>query len=193
MGIPGTSFLKNSNLFLYLINSTKMAVEERLAGFSVTRSLLKKEDRLSASFTIDELKRLQRDVEKDLEFLSQVGTEKHILSLNKQLLDRIKTSMTKPAPTEGNFAVITTGIQSDQFLQGVIIETSSLSKLKELGNEGKNLLKALRDEEEEIVDKFHGRQINAKEAADLLVKNDFKQRRLKYKIDILWKYIEANK
>jgi hypothetical protein len=193
VGIPGTSFLKNSNLFLYLINSTKMAVEERLAGFSVTRSLLKKEDRLSASFTIDELKRLQRDVEKDLEFLSQVGTEKHILSLNKQLLDRIKTSMTKPAPTEGNFAVITTGIQSDQFLQGVIIETSSLSKLKELGNEGKNLLKALRDEEEEIVDKFHGRQINAKEAADLLVKNDFKQRRLKYKIDILWKYIEANK
>lgn len=170
-----------------------MAVEERLAGFSVTRSLLKKEDRLSASFTIDELKRLQRDVEKDLEFLSQVGTEKHILSLNKQLLDRIKTSMTKPTPTEGNFAVITTGIQSDQFLQGVIIETSSLSKLKELGNEGKNLLKALRDEEEEIVDKFHGRQINAKEAADLLVKNDFKQRRLKYKIDILWKYIEANK
>lgn len=184
---------ENSNLFLYLINSTKRAVEERLDGFAVTRSLLKKEDRLSESFTIDELRRLQRDVEKDLEFLSQVGTEKHILSLNKQLLDQIKSSMTKPAPMEGNFAVIETGIQSDQFLQGVIIERTSLSKLKELGNEGKNLLKALRDEEEEIVEQFHRRQINVNEAVDLLVKNDFKQRRLKYKLDVLWKYIEANK
>ena len=184
---------ENSNLFLYLINSTKRAVEERLDGFAVTRSLLKKEDRLSESFTIDELRRLQRDVEKDIEFLSQVGTEKHILSLNKQLLDQIKSSMTKPAPMEGNFAVIETGIQSDQFLQGVIIERTSLSKLKELGNEGKNLLKALRDEEEEIVEQFHRRQINVNEAVDLLVKNDFKQRRLKYKLDVLWKYIEANK